>query len=166
MPQQDPAKLVKVSLKFLGISAEWIADPTERRAAWSLYVELVTRISTQSLSEHEGLDREALNSLFGLFQTTRQILREAGPNVGASGQSVGGIAIAVLNRRLRPFLANWHPKLDHLETRSAPDSPQIASEEDWTHHQEFRAALAQLQIDLGEYAAALANIAGVDVHTP
>jgi hypothetical protein len=43
MPSQDPAKLKKVSISLpFGIgSAEWEADTTERKAAWSLYIELV-----------------------------------------------------------------------------------------------------------------------------
>lgn len=46
MPKQDSAKLKKVSVNLsFGIGgAEWEADVTERKAAWSLYVELVTRI--------------------------------------------------------------------------------------------------------------------------
>jgi len=40
MPKRDSARLKKVSVSLpFGIgSAEWEADPTERRAAWSLYV--------------------------------------------------------------------------------------------------------------------------------
>ena len=47
--ERDPAvlKKVSVSLPFGLGSAEWEADQTERHAAWSLYVELVTRISIQ-----------------------------------------------------------------------------------------------------------------------
>jgi hypothetical protein len=69
MPKIDPAKFKKVSVSLpFGIgSAEWEADPTERRAAWSLYVELVTRIAVQPLEIDEGLLREALTSLYSLF---------------------------------------------------------------------------------------------------
>ena len=47
----DPVvlKKVSVSLPFGLGSAEWQSDDTPRRAAWSLYVELVTRIAVQSL---------------------------------------------------------------------------------------------------------------------
>jgi len=71
----DPAVLKKVSVSLpFGIgSAEWEADPTERRAAWSLYVELVTRIAVEPLEGEEGLLREDLNSLYSLFGTTREI---------------------------------------------------------------------------------------------
>ncbi|MGL5033588.1 MAG: hypothetical protein ACRC6M_07280 [Microcystaceae cyanobacterium] len=108
-----PAVLKKVSigLPFNLGNAEWVADETQVRAAWSLYVELVTRIAVEPLDSDEGLCREVLNSLYSLFSTTREILKQSGPSVGASMSSVGGIAISVLNRGLRPFLAKWHPHL-------------------------------------------------------
>jgi hypothetical protein len=90
-------KKVSVSVPFGISSAEWEADKTERRAAWSLYVELVTRIAVEPLAQEEGLLCEDLNSLYSLFGTTREILKEAGPKVGASHRSVGGIAIAFLH---------------------------------------------------------------------
>jgi hypothetical protein len=119
MPKNNPAvlKQVTVSLPFGIGSASWEADPTERNAAWELYIELVTRVAVQSLNPQEGLVREAMNSLYSLFGSTREILRRAGPNVGASHDSVGGIAIAVLNNGLRPFLSKWHPLLQEWEEK-------------------------------------------------
>lgn len=161
MVKKNRAKLVKVQLKFLGITAEWEADPTERRAAWSLYVELSTRISTQPLSEKQGVLREALSSLYSIFEATRNILREAGPDVGASDDSVGGIAIAVLNMRLRPILTKWHPMLADYESTRRPDEGLQAHEQSWPRHHELREELEHLRKDLEEYAKALAEIAGV-----
>lgn len=43
----------------------------------------------------QGLVREAMNSLYSLFGTTREVLKAAELDVGASRDSVGGIAIAV-----------------------------------------------------------------------
>lgn len=65
MAKSDPAilKEVSVSLPFGIGSARWQTDSTERRATWSLYVELATRIAVQPLEANEGLAREALNSL-------------------------------------------------------------------------------------------------------
>lgn len=160
----DRAKLKKVSVSLpFGIgSAEWEADPTERRAAWSLYIELVTRIAVEPLQGDQGLLREALNSLHSLFGTTREILKAAGPDVGASRASVGGIAIAVLNRGLRPFLTQWHPRLQVWEARrSAEVSPQ-EHEQRWAEAAQVRSELARLRQDLSEYASALAAIAGVE----
>lgn len=164
MPKFDPAKFKKVSVSLpFGIgSAEWEADPTERRAAWSLYVELVTRIAVQPLETDQGLLREALTSLYNLFGVTRQVLKEAGPDVGASHDSVGGIAIAVLNNGLRPFLAKWHPL---LQTWEAQRPQQLSSKEhecNWSEETKLREELESLRKDLEQYANALAVIAGVN----
>ncbi len=62
----DRPILTKVSINLpFGIGgAEWEVDDTQRRAAWALYVELVTRISVEPLKGNEGLMRETLNSLY------------------------------------------------------------------------------------------------------
>ncbi len=163
MPKFDGAKLKKVSVSLpFGIgSAEWQADPTERRAAWSLYVELVTRVAVQPLESSEGLLREALNSLYSLFGTTREILKQAGPDVGASHDSVGGIAIAVLNNGLRPVLAKWHPILQTWEAQRPTNLSPKDHERSWSEEAKLRAELEGLRQDLEQYANALAIIAGV-----
>ncbi len=164
MPKQDPAKLKKVSVNLpFGIGgAEWEADVTERKAAWSLYVELVTRITVQSLEADQGLLREALNSLHSMFAITRQILREAGPDVGISSASVGGIAIAVLNKGLRPFLSKWHPLLQTWEAQKPPTTSPKDREKEWSLEPEMRDDLLLLGKDLEQYANALAEIVGVE----
>jgi hypothetical protein len=160
----DPAVLKKVSVSLpFGIgSAEWEADLTERRAAWSLYVELVTRIAVEPLAEEEGLLREALNSLYSLFGTTREILKEAGPEVGTSHRSVGGIAIAVLNRGLRPFLAKWHPRLQVWESKRPVEVSPSEHEQKWSDALELRKELEVLRGNLHQYSLALADIAGIE----
>ena len=67
---------VKVNLPFGFGETEWVTDEGHRQVAWALYVELVTRISVQELHPGQGLIREALSSLYSLFDTTRQILRD------------------------------------------------------------------------------------------
>jgi hypothetical protein len=42
-----------------------------RRVAWKLFVETLTRISTQPLESEDGSLREALSSLYSLFNATR-----------------------------------------------------------------------------------------------
>ena len=118
---------VSFNLPFGIGGVKWGVDETQTRAAWSLYVELVTRIAVEPLQEDQGLVREALNSLYSLFGTTREILKDAGPNVGASINSVGGIAIAVLNLGLRPFLAKWHPLLQVYEAKRPSDIRGLSS---------------------------------------
>ncbi len=164
MAKQDPAKLKKVSVNLpFGIGgAEWEADVTERKAAWSLYIELVTRITVQSLEADQGLLREALNSLHSMFAITRQILREAGPDVGILSASVGGIAIAVLNKGLRPFLSKWHPLLQTWEAQKPPTTSAKDHEKNWSLEPQMRQELLLLGKNLEQYANALAEIVGVE----
>lgn len=164
MSKGDPAKLKKVSVSFpfgLG-SAEWEADSTQRRAAWALYVELVTRVAVQELANDAGLLREAMNSQYTLFGTTREILREAGPNVGASRDSVGGLAISVLNQGLRPFLTKWHPRLQIWEAQRPNEKSPKEHEQAWSEEPVLRLELTTLKGELEVYAQALAKVAGVD----
>ncbi len=163
MARNDPAvlKQVTVSLPFGIGSASWEADPTERNAAWELYVELVTRVAVQSLSPDTGTLREAMNSLYTLFGSTREILRKAGPDVGASRDSVGGIAIAVLNNGLRPFLSKWHPLLQEWEETKAAGVSVQTHEKAWEQEVQLRSELESLRQDLEQYANSLADIAGV-----
>lgn len=162
--ERDPAilKRVSVSLPFGLGAAEWEADPTARKAAWSLYVELVTRISVQPLGEEEGILREVLSSLYSMFDITREILREAGPDVGASHDSVGGIAIAVLNRGLRPFITKWHTRLEAWEVQRPDGVNPREHEYQWSEEPELRGELENLRQELNKYAQALAKIAGVE----
>ena len=164
MSKHDPAvlKQVTVSLPFGIGSASWEADPTERNAAWELYEELVTRVAVQSLDPQEGLVREAMNSLYSLFGSTREILRKAGPKVGASHESVGGIAISVLNNGLRPFLAKWHPLLLEWEEQKAGNVSPKAHEKAWDKELIVRDELDDLRQKLSQYADALRVIAGVN----
>ena len=152
---------ISVSLPFGIGNLEWTVDEAEQQAAWSLYIELITRIAVEPLAEDEGLVREALNSLYVLFSSTREILKAAGPEVGASIESVGGIAIAVLNRGLRPFLAKWHPLLQSWETQRAANISPRDHEKAWEREPEIREALEVLRKELAQYAEALAKAAGV-----
>jgi hypothetical protein len=162
MPRSDPAKLKKVSVNLpFGLGgAEWESDPTERRAAWALYVHLVTRIAVQELVSEQGLLREALSSLHELFPVTREILCTAGPDVGGHFPSVGAIAIAVLNKGIRPFLTKWHPALQDWENLRPNDRGALEHENRWPDAANLRADLAELRSGLERYAVALGRIAG------
>jgi hypothetical protein len=160
---------VKVSLGMpfgLGsISGTWAPEDAERRAAWEMYVELVTRISVQSLGPGEGLLRESLTSLYSLFDSTRDILRRYGPEVAIPKRrhelSFGTVAVAVLNRGLRPLLARWHPELTHHESTRTPDVSSFDHEKNWTKHHELRAALEDVRKTLVAYADLLGKVAGI-----
>jgi hypothetical protein len=122
----------------------------EARAAWELYVEFATRVTAHPLEPGAGSPEEALNSLHYLFGVTREVLRGAGPEVGQGPDSLGPLAIDVLNTGLRPFLVRWHTVLR-----------QSGAELDAARRGEFDAELADLRKGLAEYVDALALIAGV-----
>jgi len=105
--------------------------------------------------------RISLNSLHSLFSITRQILKEAGSDVGASHESVGGIAIAVLNKGLRPFLSKWHPALQAWEAQRPANVSPKEHEKNWVEVPQLRSELQSLNADLEQYAVALAEVAGV-----
>ena len=71
-------------------------DETQQKAAWTLYVELITRAAVQPLDEEEGLLREVLNSLYTIFKLTRDVLRDAGPGVANGPTSRGSVASRLL----------------------------------------------------------------------
>ncbi|HWZ45871.1 MAG TPA: hypothetical protein VNW97_20530 [Candidatus Saccharimonadales bacterium] len=153
---------MRIKIPWIG-EVEWGEDPTERNAAWRLYIELVTRIAVQPLAADQGLLREALSSLHELFAATRETLKQAGPDVGASTGSVGGIAIAVLNRGLRPFLAKWHSRLADWEPQRDPRTGAGHHERQWAEYSQMRAELEALRVNLELYAQVLATIAGVTI---
>lgn len=155
-------KEVSLSLPFSIGSVKWVPDRTEQEAAWALYIELVTRISVQRLDLDQGLVREAMNSLYSLFATTREILKKAGPGVGISKNSVGGIAIMVLNNGLRPFLSKWHPLLHAWESQKPSSLSAKEHERNWSEEAKLRGELEKLRKDLESYSCLLAEIVGVE----
>jgi hypothetical protein len=165
MPKLTSVK-VKLQLPYVGgIEGTWEPNEAERKAAWEMYVELITRISVAELLPDEGLLREALSSLYTIFDTTRKILREYGPDVaqakGDDEVSFGYLAVAILNTVLRPVLSKWHPLLlDYENTRDRAVAP-AEHEQQWDKYDELRQVLNDVRQVLTEYAALLAEVAGV-----
>jgi hypothetical protein len=126
----------------------------EVRAAWQLYIEFSTRITAAPLEPGAGSSREALDSLHSLFATTRQVLREAGPEVGDGPQALGPLAIRILNEGIRPFVVSWHTELRKID---AGQGDELAPE----RRQEFDRQLVELRRELEQYVDALALIAGI-----
>lgn len=131
-----------VNLPFGLGGVEIEVSDAERRAAWNLYVEYSTRVATQALTPGSGDPAAALASLHSLFDTTREVLREAGPEAGKGPDSVGAVAIKVLNEGLRPFTTKWH---------GAAASSRA----------DFDAELAGVQQELDSYVGELGKLAGV-----
>lgn len=161
-------KSYRISLKLPyigGIDGTWEPDESERKAAWEMYVELVTRISVAELRPDEGLLREALTSLYTLFSTTRGILCRYGPSVaqpkGKGRLSFGYLAIAILNTVLRPVLAKWHPSLLDYESKKDKSVSHVEHEGKWDKQDELRQTLNEIRASLIEYANILAQVAEV-----
>ena len=159
---------VKISLKlpFIGgVEGTWEPDERERNASWEMYVELVTRISVTELKPGEGLLREALSSIYSLFSTTREILRQYGPSVaqpkGDGKLSFGYLAVTILNVALRPVLAKWHPLLLDYESTNEPSLSPVNHESTWDRSGELRQALNDVRSVLIEFADYLAQVANV-----
>lgn len=137
-------KSIKLNVKFA--SMEFAPNDVDREAAWELYVELLTRITTQNLPFSDGDEKTALDSVYSIFPTTREILKRKGR------QCVGftKIAIPVLNQIVRPFTAKWHK----LSLNKAF--------EDAEKRKEFREELKNLQTLLKYYTSLLSEVAQVE----
>ena len=138
--------LQKVRLNLALVRLEIDLKEDDREAAWELYIEMLTRIVTQPLPSESGDEKTALDSVFSLFPTTREILRRR----GRSSIEFSKVAIPVLNQVVRPFTAKWHRE----SLAGAFDESEKC--------REFRAELITLQEDLRNYNRLLAEIAGVE----
>jgi hypothetical protein len=159
------ATKLAVGLPFNLGSLELEPDEAERQVAWELYVELTTRVAIEPLGSGEGLMRESLDSLHDIFDTTRTILKRAGPSIARNPESVGAIALEVLNRGVRPILAKWHPLLRAHEERRPEGYSAVQHEQDWERIADLRLELDRLQEEMQVYLEALAKIAGVGIRT-
>src|ERR1700687_2308894 len=93
---------LKIKLGFL--EGEFAPRDPDRAAAWELYIELLTRITTQRLTPEHGDEKTALDSVYALFPLTREMLKRHGSGAGEFAK----LAIPVLNQVIRPFSAKWH----------------------------------------------------------
>ncbi len=123
--------LTSLKIKTPFLDMEWEPRDEDKTAAWELYVELVTRVATQRLAPDEGDEAAALKSIYELFPLTRATIKSNGRHC----INFTRIAVVVLNQKVRPFTAKWHP---HTLAGDLDDSAQT----------EFRAELRDLQTDL------------------
>ena len=138
--------LEKVQIGPKWASAEISFNEDNQEAAWELYVEMLTRIVTQSLPSELGDEKTALDSVYSLFPTTREILRRR----GRTTIEFSKIAIPVLNQVVRPFTAKWHRE----SLSGAFDNKEKC--------EKFHEELEILQQDLCNYNRLLAEIAEVE----
>ncbi len=135
---------LKIKTSFLEM--DWAPADADKNAAWELYIELLTRVSTQYLEPDHGDEKTALESIHSLFKLTRNIIK----NNGRDCIEFTKIAVVVLNQIIRPFTAKWH-KLSLAKEFDDPEQCKL-----------FRRELGQLQIELRKYAKMLADMANVE----
>ncbi len=135
---------LKIKTPFLDM--EWKPQDEDKAAAWELYVELLTRITTQPLHGDHGDEATALKSIYSIFGISRDVMK----NNGRHCIEFTKIAVVVLNQIVRPFTAKWHG----IMTKNSFNSPEVRTE--------FRVELAELQSVLRIYTQMLADMAEVE----
>ena len=135
-------KLDKLKIKALYIETDISFKDADKDAAWEMYIELLTRVTTQSLPKEDGIEKSALDSVYILFPITREILKKSGRKCNDFAK----ISIVVLNQIIRPFTAKWHKNY----------------EEKNFDKELFRKELKILQQDIRQYSKLLADMAEVE----
>jgi hypothetical protein len=138
--------LTGLKVKTPVMDMEWKPSDPDKDAAWDLYIELLTRITTQPLPNGDGVEKTALDKAYALFGITRQTLKEH----GRSCIEFTKISVIFLNQVIRPFTAKWHL----LSQQRAFEDPEKCAE--------FRSELTSLQIQLRNYTKLLADLASVE----
>src|SRR5215208_6783534 len=109
----------------------WLPEEADSKAAWELYTELRTRIATQPLTYRAGDEGTALDSVYQLFQLSRNIIK-----VNSHCTHFAALTIRILNKHVRPFTAKWH----RVKTEGLLSSADV--------RYEFRRDLSDLQLTL------------------
>ena len=135
---------LKIKTPFLDM--DWNPKDADKDAAWELYTELLTRITTQELLIEHGDEQTALESIFKIFGLTREIIKHHGRDCIEFTK----IAVVVLNQIIRPFTAKWH----RVSVAKAFEEEKV--------REEFREELAKLQTTLRIYTKMLSDMAGVE----
>lgn len=138
--------LKKISLNAVFGQLDFEFSDGDREAAWDMYVELITRVTTQPLVLESGDEKSALGSIYMLFPATRSVLK----GKGRQAVNFTKIAVVVLNQVIRPFTAKWHRKM------------MLGAFENVNECKQFRGELEVLQEDLRKYSRILANMAEVE----
>ncbi len=139
-------KLDSLSINTGFLSASVSFNDADKKAAWEMYIELLTRVATQDLQPDHGDEKSALDSIFSLFKLTREVIKKHGTDCVEFTK----IAIVILNQVIRPFTAKWHK----LSLAKAFD--------DENKCREFREELRDLQVMLRRYTQMLGGMAGVE----
>ena len=135
-------------------------DSHQRRAAWRIFFEMVSRIAIRPMDDDLGDDGAALTSLKNLFDECRKIVCGLEDDFVPKTNTVETYTLEMLNSQLAPFLSAWHPKWDSWK-RSQEKAGESVDSSQWGEHSNFRNGLRELQDSLRERARDFAKVAGV-----
>lgn len=135
----------EVSIFFLKLKLK--SSQKEKSAAWSLFVQLATRITTQELEAGAGIEKAALDSLYEFFKISRNLLAEN----GRLAEDFSVLTVFALNNILRPFLSKWHRKSEQEKCFNSGEECE-----------QFRIELKELQKELVSLSYCLAKTAGLE----
>ncbi len=142
----DKWSMTKLKIKTGVLEMEWSPNDVDKDAAWEMYIELLTRITTQYMPPDHGDEQTALQSIYNIFGLTREVIKRKGRHCEAFTK----IAIVVLNQVIRPFTAKWHRIYVAGGFRDADKCAK------------FRKELTGLQVQLRCYTQMLADMACVE----
>jgi len=137
--------MTSLKMKPSFLEMEYLPKEADKDAAWELYIELLTRITTQDYDDIHGEEKTALTSVYKIFELTREIIKKYKRDCIEFSK----IAIVILNQKIRPFTAKWH----YIEITDGFDN---------TNSKEFRSELKYLQAVLLTYTQMLGDMAGIE----
>lgn len=118
-----------------------------------LYVELTTRITSQTLHYRSGSEETAAVSVSSVFATTRKLLVEHGDALAFER-----VAQALLNSVTRPYTARWHGWMtEDARDLDAAGKPSLKFRDERVRRM-FRAELIELQRRLQPYLRMLRSL--------
>ena len=125
--------------------------------AQALWVQLATRITTQSLHYRSGEEETAATSVAGLFGKVRELLEEY-----PDAAEFRVLSMRLLNDTLRPYTARWHGWMTADEVCRDADGKPVLRFRDEQVRRQFRQELRELQVDLRKVRGKLAELACID----
>jgi len=127
----------------------WAPSDEDRALAWDIYIELHSRVSTQSLDDKQGNDLAALESIHNLFSIARERMQFHGIQCA----NTSTLIMLFLNQYLREFMTKWH---------------KFSIQENWKDgggviNENFRSELKGIQESLESFSTALSHLAGANI---
>jgi hypothetical protein len=163
---ETPESIFGIPLPKIAFKGKITPDDTERNFAWTIYVELATRIALVGLGQDEGSLREALSSYYAAFTAIRAELLKAGPLIGRRARGdqlpIAGTVLWMLNGVMRPVLAKWHPRLTRWEESRPPETGAFTHEAMWQDAPELRRDLRLARDQIEPFARMLEALCGVN----